>query len=134
MNHDNDIARIAETHGVVLLLQFGSSVTGRVHARSDLDLAALLAQPRISLRDRAALLHDLQAIFPDREVDLAILNYADPLFLKKIMETCRLLHGDPRRLQRLRIYTFKRYQDHKKYLEMERRFVARTVAAVPPDG
>ncbi|MBI4609286.1 MAG: nucleotidyltransferase domain-containing protein [Candidatus Rokubacteria bacterium] len=124
---DSGIARIAETHGVVLLLQFGSSVTGRTHARSDVDLAVLLDRPRVSLSDRAALLHDLQALFPDREVDLAIVNYADPLFLKKIMETCRLLHGDPRQLQRLRIYAFKRYQDHRRYLDMERRFVARSL-------
>ena len=130
----NEAARIAEAHGVVLLLQFGSSVTGKVHARSDLDLAALLDPPRLSLRDRAALLHDLQTLFPDREVDLAVVNHADPLFLKKIMESCRLLYGDPRRLQRLRIYAFKRYQDHQKYFEMERRYVARSLAAVPVDG
>lgn len=126
----NEVARIAGAHGVVLLLQFGSSVTGKVHARSDLDLAALLDRPKISLRARAALLHDLQALFPDHEVDLAILNHADPLFLKKIMESCRLLYGDPRRLQRLGIYAFKRYQDHRKYFEMERRYVARSLAAV----
>jgi len=130
----NEFARIAEARGIVLLLQFGSSVTGKVHARSDLDLAALLDRPRISLRDRAALFHDLQALYPDHEVDLAILNHADPLFLKKIMESCRLLYGDPRRLQRLKIYAFKRYHDHRKYFEMERRYVARNLAAVPVDG
>ena len=130
----NEVARIAEAHGVVLLLQFGSSVTGKDHARSDLDLAALLDPPRLSLRDRAALLHDLQTLFPDREVDLAVVNHADPLFLKKIMESCRLLYGDPRRLQRLKIYAFKRYHDHGKYFEMERRYVARNLAAVPVDG
>jgi predicted nucleotidyltransferase len=130
----HELAQIAETHGVLLLLQFGSSVTGRVHPRSDVDLAALLDRPRISLRERAALLHDLQAFSPNQEADLAILNHADPLFLKKITEACRLLYGEPSRLQRFRIYAFKRYQDHKKYLEMERRSVARSLAAVPPDG
>jgi predicted nucleotidyltransferase len=133
MNHEK-IARIAETHGILLLLQFGSSVTGKAHARSDMDLAALLDRPGISLSDRAALLHDLQGLCPDREVDLAILNHADPLFLKKIVESCRLLYGEPQRLQRLRIYAFKRYQDHRRYLEMERRFVERSLAAVPRDG
>jgi predicted nucleotidyltransferase len=130
----NEIARIAKTHGVLLLLQFGSSVTGKVHARSDVDLAALLDRSRITLSDRAALLHDLQGLFPEREVDLAILNHADPLFLKKITGSCRLIHGDPRRLQRLKIYAFKRHQDHRKYFEMERRFVARRLATMLSDG
>lgn len=49
------------------------------------------------------------------------------LFLKKITEACRLLYGDPRDLQRLRIFAFKRYQDHRRYLDLERRFVARSV-------
>ena len=43
--------------------------------------------------------------------------------VRKITETCHLLHGSPRALQRLKIYAFKRYQDHRKYLEMERRYV-----------
>jgi hypothetical protein len=43
--------------------------------------------------------------------------------LKKILESCRLLYGDPRDLQRLRIYGFKRYQDHRRFLDLERRYV-----------
>ena len=121
------IAPIAKKHGIVLLLQFGSSVTGRLHERSDVDLAVLLERVPRSLAVHAELLQDLQELFPDREVDLALLNRADPLFLKKITEACRLLYGSPRELQRLKIYAFKRYQDHRKYLEMERRYVERSL-------
>jgi predicted nucleotidyltransferase len=131
---DHGIARIARRHSLRLLLQFGSSVTGRMHARSDVDLAALLDRPPASLREYSDLLHDVGSQFPGQEVDLAVVNHADPLFLKKIMESCRLLYGDPRHLQRLKIYAFKRYQDHKRYLALERRFVARRLAGVVPDG
>jgi predicted nucleotidyltransferase len=125
------IAPIAEKHGIILLLQFGSSVTGMLHERSDVDLAVLLEHVPRSLEAHAALLHDLQQLFPDREVDLALLNRADPLFLRKITQTCRLLHGSLRRLQQLKIYAFKRYQDHRKYLDMERRYVERSLQALP---
>ena len=124
-----DFDEIARRHGVLLLLQFGSSVRGTLHAASDVDLAVLLARPSISFAERAALLHDLQALGPDREVDLAIVNRADPLFLKKILEDARLLYGDPRRLQRLKIYAFKRYQDHRRYLDMERAYVAQRLGS-----
>ena len=67
-------------------------------------------------------------LHPDHEVDVAIINHADPLFLKKISERCRLLYGSPRRLAELKIYAFKRYQDHRRYLDLEREYVQRTLA------
>jgi predicted nucleotidyltransferase len=118
---------IARKHGIILLLRFGSSVRGTVHERSDIDLAALLERVPDSLEAHAELLEDLQRLFPGREVDLAILNRADPLFLKKITEACNLVYGSPRALQRLKIYAFKRYQDHRIYLELERRYVERSL-------
>jgi predicted nucleotidyltransferase len=122
------LGEIARQYGVRLLLQFGSSVTGRVHARSDTDLGVLLDRPRLTLAEHGALLSALQRQFPECPVDLAILNHADPLFLKKVTDDCRLLHGDPGLLPRLKIYAFKRYQDHRRYLELERRFVAKSLA------
>lgn len=126
------IEPIARKHGIVLLLRFGSSVTGRLHERSDIDLAVLLQRVPDSLAAQSDLLQDLQQLFPGREVDLAIVNRADPLFLKKITEACRLLYGSPRALQRLNIYAFKRYQDHRRYLEMERRYVERALHGAVP--
>jgi predicted nucleotidyltransferase len=126
------IAPIASRHGIILLLRFGSSVTGTEHARSDVDLAVLLERAPRSLAAHAELLQELQSLFPEREVDLALLNRADPLFLKKITENCRLLYGSPRALQGLKLYAFKRYQDHRKYLDMERRYVERALRDPAP--
>jgi predicted nucleotidyltransferase len=121
------LEKIARRHGIELILQFGSLVTGQVHPRSDLDLALLFDRPAVSFEELADLRHELGSLDPDREVDLAIINHADPLFLKKITEQCRLLHGSPRRLAELRIYAFKRYQDHRRYLALEREYVDRTL-------
>jgi predicted nucleotidyltransferase len=117
------IMPIATKHGIIMLLRFGSSVTGMLHERSDVGLAVLLERAPRSLEAHGELLQNLQQLFPDREVDLALLNRADPHFLRKITEACHLLHGSPRALQRLKIYAFKRYQDHRKYLELERQYV-----------
>jgi predicted nucleotidyltransferase len=118
---------IASRHGVELILEFGSMVSGQVHPRSDMDLAVIFGGPVPSFDKLADLQHELQALNPDREVDLAIINHADPLFLRKITEQCRLLFGSPRRLALLRIYAFKRYQDHRRYLPLEREYVDRTL-------
>jgi uncharacterized protein len=120
------LEQIAQRHGVELILEFGSMVTGRVHARSDRDLAVLLDRPP-SLKRTVDLGHELQSLYPDREVDMAIINHADPLFLMKITERCRLRYGSQRRLAELKIYAFKRYQDHRRYLPLERDYVQRTL-------
>jgi len=121
------LAPIAEKPGIQLLLRFGSSVTGRLHTRSDVDLAVLLERVPRSLEAHSELLGDLQELFPDREVDLALLNRADPLLLRRITEACQLLYGSSGVLQRLKIYAFKRYQDHRKYLDLERQYVERAL-------
>ena len=76
------------------------------------------------------MIQELQGVFPEYEVDLALINRADPLFLKKITEDCRLLYGEPRQLQELKIYAFKRYQDHLPYFAMERTYVDRYLKTV----
>lgn len=129
-----DLDRIARAHGIRLLLQFGSTVTGRVHAKSDVDVAVLLERSRQTLEERGAMAHDLQSLFPDREIDLAVLNHADPLFLKQVMDTARLLYGTAADLRRLQLLAFKRYQDHRKYFELERRFVADAVTGAADRG
>jgi uncharacterized protein len=69
--------------------------------------------------------HDLQSLFMDREVDLVILNRADPLLLKQVSDRFIRLYGSEQETQRFRLLAFKRYQDHTRYLEMERRYVQR---------
>jgi predicted nucleotidyltransferase len=123
-------AEIAERHGAALLLQYGSTVAGPTHAASDVDIGVLYDAPPPSLLDQGALVEDLQRSFAGRQVDLATLDRADPLFLKKVLERCRLLAGSPRRLAELKVYAFKRYQDHRRYLPLERAYVDRVLAEV----
>lgn len=82
-------------------------MSGRIHARSDLDIAALFEDGPPSLDRVVALGTDLQGLCPGRDVDVAVINHADPLFLKKILERCELLHGSPRVLAELRMYAFR---------------------------
>lgn len=118
---------IVTRHGIVLLVQFGSTVTGHARDDSDLDLAALVTRVPATLLEHGALADDLQSLAPDRKVDVALINRADPFFLKKITEHCRLVYGEPRRLHELKMYAFKRYQDHRRFLAMEREYVARAL-------
>jgi uncharacterized protein len=125
------LASIAARHRVRLVLQFGSTAGGAVHAHSDLDLAVLLDEPVDLHAVYGDLRADLQALAPEREVDLAVLNRADPLLLKQIVQRCTLLYGRSRDLDELRIQAWKRYVDHRRFLEMERAYVDRRIGALP---
>ena len=122
------LRELAQRFRVRLILQFGSTVTGMTHDRSDLDLAIQFETPDASFQNVLELQEALQRRFPGRKVDLAILNRADPLFLKKIVESCRVLFGMPQDFARLRLHAFKAYQDFRPYLELERRHVAQRLS------
>lgn len=130
--HGVDLQKVAERHRIRLMIQFGSTVTGQRHPRSDLDLAVLLDSPDLSMQTMLEIQESLQELFRGQTVDLAFINRADPLFLKKMVERCRLLYGDARDLARLRLYAFKRYQDHRRFLELERRYVERQASRYAP--
>jgi predicted nucleotidyltransferase len=118
---------IARRHRVRLLLQYGSTVSGRTHGASDVDVAVLF-EGEASFDRLGGLLADLEGVFPGRDVDLGLLNHADPLFLKKVLESARLLAGSARDLASLRLYAFRRYQDHRRFLRLEERHVERFLA------
>ena len=118
---------IARRHGARLLVQYGSTITGRTHAGSDLDIAVLF-EGEPGYARVGGLLAELEGAFPGRDVDLGLLNHADPLFLKKVLESPRLLAGSPRELACLRLYGFRRYQDHRRFLRLEERHLDRFLA------
>jgi len=80
---DARLRAIAEAHGIVLLVQFGSTVSGPVRPDSDVDLAALVKRTPGSLMGQAQLAGDLQSLYPDREVDLACSIAPIPCFCEK---------------------------------------------------
>lgn len=121
--HKQSIEELAKNHKLRMVLVFGSAVTGKSHPQSDIDIAVKSSGDPIDYNEFADIQYDLQNLFPGREIDLAILNYADPLFLKKIVETAILLYGEERDLAELKIYAYKRYIDHQRYFQLEKNYV-----------
>ena len=82
--------------GLRLVVRFGSRAAGAVpppRDESDVDVA-VLADParRVTLPELA---HALAPAFPGLDLDVAILNDADPVFLDEVFRRCDLLWGDP---------------------------------------
>ena len=118
------LADIAEKHCLRLIMLFGSHAGGTVHDASDLDIAVQTREGGgLSSRAWLDLQDDLRGVFPDQSVDLAVTDHADPLFLKQITARCVLLAGRERDFLEFKMYAYRRYQDYKPYLALERRFV-----------
>lgn len=119
---EKEIRRIGEKHHLSLVLAFGSFAKGKVHKRSDLDIAVLVKQ-ELDFKEYSKLYSDFSEVFEGQNVDLVLINHADPLFFKQIVGNCRLLYGSKRVLAELKIYSFKKYCDYRPYLNLEKKFV-----------
>lgn len=120
---------MARRHGIALVIRFGSTVSGHTHAASDIDLGVLFERLPGTLDEELRTIADLQALESGRPVDVAVLNRADPLLLEQVTRHARLEYGAQERFDTFRRYAFKRYQDHRRFFDMEREYVERVAAA-----
>ncbi len=122
-----DLANIAKKFDLALIILFGSYVSEKIHEKSDIDIAVYLAKEKPTLKEYSELVEAFHEVFSYKEIDLSFINHSDPLFLKKILEKCQLLYGSVSKFQNLKIYAFKKYQDHKRYFKMEEEFAKRFI-------
>jgi predicted nucleotidyltransferase len=105
---------IAKRYGLRLVILFGSQVTGRTHPDSDVDVAVWLAAP-LNPAQRTRLWADLSTLF-QADIDLTVLNRAEPLLLNEVATRGRLLYESKRgEWSSFKGYAFRYYQDAQKY-------------------
>ncbi|KRT73330.1 MAG: polymerase beta domain-containing protein, protein [Deltaproteobacteria bacterium CSP1-8] len=124
------VSAVARRHGIALVLLFGSFAAGNTRENSDVDIAVRFQDREVSLRRLLEVQEELSGIFPGREIDAVSLERADPLFMKKIAERFLVLYEEPGAADAFLRLAFKRYQDHGKYLAMERDFARRYVEKI----
>ena len=118
------IADIARKRGISLVVLFGSFAANAARPDSDIDIAVKFRGGDPGLTPILEVQKEISALFHGRKVDLSLIHRADPLFLKKIAERCEYLYAEPGEESAFPLMAFKRYQDHRKYLVMERDFAA----------
>jgi len=116
------LKKLARKHKIKLILLFGSQADNKIHQTSDLDIGVLFEEKKINFKNISQVIMDLGNIFPEQEIDVAIINHADPLFLKKILERYHLLYGKKSDLAKLKLYSFHSYLDYQKYFDLEKKF------------
>ena len=119
--------KIAKKFHLKLIVIFGSFANGKQRRDSDLDIA-VLSSKEVSFNRQIRLANELSLIF-DKNVDLSILNRANPLLLFQASKNPVLLYGSREELLKFKLYAFNVYNDYAPYFEMERKLNKRVISA-----
>lgn len=114
------LPELARRHGIRLLVLFGSTVTGRRHPESDLDLAVLFdrePEDETWLSEEAALQAELETTLrPSCPLQLVVMNGADASIQNTVANEGILLYvADPLDWTWFQIRAHRQYEDTAKY-------------------
>ena len=113
---------IRQKYALELILLHGSQVSGQTHDKSDTDVA-VLSKNKDQKLDWYVLASDLNEVFGVDNVDITLLNHANPLLLKTVTDGAKLLSGNVADFFKLKLRAFHAYNDYLPYLKMESDFV-----------
>jgi predicted nucleotidyltransferase len=117
------IKKLAEKYGLSLVLLFGSRAAGKIHVRSDFDVA-YLSKSSLDLYEEAKLICDLMPIFHSEKVDIVNLKKAPPLLMKRIFDQHQVLFcADNAQYFAYQMYALKRYIEAKPLLNLKSDYV-----------
>ncbi|AIS51954.1 DNA polymerase beta-like protein [Thermoanaerobacter kivui] len=110
-----------------LILIFGSYARGRVHELSDLDIG-IKFDKNIEMALYSSILKELVEIFNREDIDVVILNYADPLLRFEIISSCKVLYqAYPEAYLDFYLYSVKGYDDVKRLRKLEENYLKKGI-------
>jgi len=104
---------LAQEKGILLVFLFGSSVSGRTHPASDVDIGILFGKiPNASQTN--TLTAELSSLLK-HEVDLVVLNHASPILRMQVLKKGSLVFArDPKIYHQFFVDTCNQYDDLKR--------------------
>jgi len=110
-----------------LVIVSGSFAAEKNRADSDLDIA-VLGSKDLSFDTQINLINEPFCVYK-KNIDLTILNNANPLLLFEAGKNPILLYGNHEELAKLKLRAFKAYHDYAPYFKMERDLNKKIIAA-----
>ncbi|MFH1112108.1 MAG: nucleotidyltransferase domain-containing protein [Patescibacteria group bacterium] len=121
------IAKIAKKFQLKLIVLFGSFANGKHRKDSDLDIA-VLGSREVFFNEQVSLTNELTLIF-NQNVDLSVLNRANPLLLFQVSKNPILLYGRREDFLKFKLHAFNAYNDYAPYFEMEKNLNKKIISA-----
>ncbi|HAT74356.1 MAG: hypothetical protein US30_C0018G0002 [Candidatus Moranbacteria bacterium GW2011_GWF2_36_839] len=110
-------AEIAKKYKLKMVIVFGSFASGKNRKDSDLDLG-VLSEKEISFETQITLINEFSQIFK-KNIDLSVLNRANPLLLFEASRNAVLLFGNQKDFFEFRLRAFHAYNDYQPFFKLE---------------
>lgn len=123
-----NLEEICKKYKLSLILMHGSQVTGKVHVKSDTDIAVMQKADSKDL-DILSLYRDFMAFFKTDKIDITNITHANPLLAFAVARKSKLLSGSKDDYDSFARTAFFKYNDYKPYLKMEADFVKERIAS-----
>lgn len=123
MNPKKGLIHISRKYKLSLIVLFGSYATGKVHNKSDKDIAVWTRKDNIN---ELKLFYDFLNLYNSGNIDLLLLNRADPLTQYEVAVKGKPLYEDEDgRFRQFQIYAMKRNDDGKKFYNLDKLYIKR---------
>jgi predicted nucleotidyltransferase len=120
----SQLQTLASKHQLQLIVLFGSAARGTMREESDLDIG-IQSKKKLSHAQRLSLWSDLSGLF-DRDVDLTVLNYPNPVLDFEIAkEGLLLFEAEENVWENWKSFRVRHYWDTEKFRVDLRQFVSR---------
>ncbi len=117
------LAPITKQFGLRFIVLFGSAARGKMHEESDIDVGVLTDHP-VTFNKRLKLWYELSSLF-HAEIDLAVLNHAEPVLGFEVARDGKLLcERDKFAWENWRSYKIRQYWDTKKFRDDLRKHIS----------
>ncbi len=118
------IRELCKKHGIMVFILFGSYAANRFDSESDVDVAILVKNPVSILKSRTRILKKLSDLFGYKDIDLVLLNHADPLLKFNIAREGKLIYEETKGLFNIfKVRAMSEHNDAKKFYQLEKEFV-----------
>lgn len=118
------LAEFCRKHGISLIVLFGSQVQGSAKENSDIDLGLVLDTYPLAPEEELTLIRELVWITENANLDITVLNHADPLLGYHV--ACHghpLYEREPYSFNRFQLRAWKRFIDTAKFRRLQRPFI-----------
>jgi len=119
-----EINMAGKKYNLLLVLVFGSQITGKINQESDLDIAVLDAEQE-NYKRFGKLYLAFSDIFKNYSIDLRFIKNSEPVFLYQVFKNSQLLYGDTQLYYNYKAFAYKRYVDSKPLFDLKKKILSK---------
>ena len=118
------LLKVFANYELTLLIIFGSYNSDNFNEDSDIDLAVKVNYPDQIIENKKEILDKISSIFDHRDIDLILLNYAEPLIKYKIACEGSLIYEKKKDLfQKFQIRAMSEHNDARKFYKLDKKSI-----------